>query len=106
MKKIKFFTEAWYFLQDHPLIGDGSSIEQCLNIDVVKVNPKTCQVDKNDNLNTETEVWLEFGFPEYKDKKFLPTAYFHDIRLDCGAETFEQVIVILANLVKKHYETK
>lgn len=103
-KKIKYFSEAWYFLQDHPLLEkNNATVEMALEIMVAKVNPKTGKVDKNDCKNTETEVWLEFGFPEY-DKKLKDWIYAHDIRLDCGAETFEQAIVILAKLVKKYYK--
>ena len=99
-KKIKYFTEAWWFLQDHKILEKrNTNVETCLDIFVTKVNPKTGKIDKDDTKNTETEVWLEFGFPE-KGTNY-PT---HDVRLDCGAETFEQAIVILANLVKKYYK--
>lgn len=32
-----------------------------LDISVVKVNPETEMIDEDNNLNTDTRVWLEFG---------------------------------------------
>ncbi|KKQ98992.1 MAG: hypothetical protein UT24_C0029G0004 [Candidatus Woesebacteria bacterium GW2011_GWB1_39_12] len=102
-KKIGYFTEAWWFIQDHPLMEKlHTGIMQCLDILVAKVNPATGHVDKDESKNTETEVWLEFGFPERDEilGQMVPT---HDIDLDCGAETFEESIVILANLIRSKY---
>lgn len=103
MKKTDFLS-SWLYLQDHPLIGDGADIMHCLDIEVVKINPKTKRVEDDDKLNTEVEIWLEWGFPKYKKGKLLPVAYTHDYNLDCGASTFEEAIIKLAALVRKHYE--
>ena len=77
--------------------------EECLDIYVTKVNPKTKRIDDNEKLNTKVEVWLECGkylFDEHR-KEYLPC---HDIDLDCGGDTFEEAIIKLANLVKKYYK--
>lgn len=94
------FYTAWNFLCNHKIYNDGglfgTRFLYCLDIDVVKVNPKTKAISKRESLNTETNVWLESGpyHPEHRN---------HDIRLDCGAETFEKAIIELVNLVLKHY---
>lgn len=103
-EKIKDFHEAWRFLNEHKAFSymGIQDFRRCLSIEVVKVNPKTKSIDDNQTLNSETNVWLECGDYEYDDiaKDLMPT---HDIRLDCGAKTFEQAIIKLANLVRKCY---
>ena len=116
MKKFKDFYEAWWFLNEHPAFIDWNVVTNkldnpnhfinfasCLCIEVVKVNPKTKRICKKDELNTLTQVWLECGGYEYDDN-FKEYIHCHDIRLDCGADNFEEAIVKLANLVKKHYD--
>ena len=75
---------------------------QCLDIEVAKINPQTREIDDNEVLNTEVEVWLECGPYEFNEDaaEFSPT---HDIDLDCGAPTFEKAIIELARLVKQKY---
>lgn len=93
------FYKAWKYLENHVIFKDQygwSQFKGCLDIDVVKVNPKTNSIDDNPELNTSTRVWLEAG--PYIEK--TPT---HDISLDCGAKTFEKAIIKLAKLVKKRY---
>lgn len=99
------FYEAYNYLKKHPIFTcypfDSeyyvSKLEDCIFIDVVKVNPETLSIDDNDNLNTKVQVWLEAG-------PYLKTGEkSHDYNLDCGADTFEEAIVMLANLVKEHY---
>ena len=105
MKEIKDFKEAWDFLNNHKIfwleIGTSEDyyinmFDECLTIAVVKVNPQTKEIDNNENLNTQTEVWLECGPFDENDT-------IHDIDLDCGADTFEQAIIKLSNLVLKKY---
>ena len=97
------FYEAWNYLYDHKMFkddSDGSHFLKCLDIDVVKVNPAKGSIDVNDNLNTQVEIWLECG-----ELEKLPHGWFgsHDVDLDCGGETFEEAIIKLSKLVKKHY---
>ena len=101
IEKFKYFPQAWWFLQDHPKLKDFG-VMQALDIFVTKVNPKTDEIDDDKNKNTETAVWLEFGFPEH-DEVLEMTVPAHDTDLDCGAPTFEEAIVILANLVNQKY---
>lgn len=101
------FYEAWHFLDDHPAFQDqygGSWFQESLYTMVVKVNPETEEIDDNEELNTATRVWLESGrYEEDEEQDYKGTV--HDIDLDCGAETFEQAIIKLANLVKENYGT-
>jgi len=117
MNKFKDFYNAWWFLNEHPLFTDWEQVKlmdgvdakycidflNCLCIDVVKVNPKSKRICNKDKLNTLTQVWLECGGIEWDDN-FDTYVHCHDIRLDCGADTFEEAIIKLANLVQKYYK--
>ena len=70
--------------------------EECLDIDVVKVNPLNKTIEDDKSLNTETNVWLECG-------QYSKYTRWHDMELDCGGVTFEEAIIELANLVQKNY---
>jgi hypothetical protein len=100
--------EAWYYLVNHPAFEhpeygpEFSTFPRDLDIDFVKVNPSTNIIDDDDSLNTKTEVWLEFG-PPWFDEESGKWYSSHDIELDCGGDTFEEAIIELARLVKKHY---
>ena len=83
------FYEAFEFLNHHP---KGKFIA-ALDIDVAMVNPVTKEIDPDPAKNTRLEVWLETG----------PEVGFHDMMLDCGAETFEEAIIELAKLVDTYY---
>jgi hypothetical protein len=112
------FVEAWYWLSDHPINKYETKTQTGhtltwdmgmyqLDIHVVRVNPKTKKIEDNDELNTETNVWLEFGrFTNYTAEfPDLPEKWerMHDPNLDTGGKTFEEAIINLARLVKKHY---
>lgn len=103
------FYDAWHFLYDHKIYKErGLTANLC--VDVVKVNPGTEEVDDNAEKNTAVRIWLESG-PwlnnsdlEADMKKFFPEGIGqHDLDLDCGAATFEEAIIKLANLVFKKY---
>lgn len=106
-KSIRFtdFYTAYNFLADHEMCKykikstnyKVSKFYNCLEIDVVKVNPINSMIENDDNRNTKTEVWLEFGAVLEED------VCEHDTRLDCGGDTFEEAIVELANLVDTYY---
>lgn len=93
--KYNNFYDAFNFLNEHPAFK-GKFQVGCLDIAVVKVNPETKAIDDNEDLNTEINVWLECGAVENG-------YYTHDINLDCGADTFENAIIKLAQLVLKEY---
>lgn len=89
------FYDAWIFLSEHPIFRN---LFECgLYTAVVKINPETRAVDDDPAKNTEVEVWLEHG--SYDDNY----QHTHDFNLDCGAPTFEEAIIKLAELVKVHY---
>jgi hypothetical protein len=130
-----FFT-AWHFLCKHPHFrfqGPGwDDIENihkkgftlALDIDVVKVDPKTRRIEDDTSKNTQTNIWLECGSwgdprsDDFKDQwefqkpdeelqKIYPHGIAsHDWELDCGGATFEEAIIKLANLVLEKYGKK
>jgi len=67
----------------------------CVDINFVSVVPILNKVSKFDIINTKTMVWLECG-------KYNVNYPEHDIRFDCGGDTYERAIVKLAKLVKKY----
>lgn len=85
-----------------------------LDIFYTKVDAQR-RVDKDKTKNTNVECWLEFGPIQYgyaysgtdtpMDEHDTTTIlhHIHDIRLDTGAPTFDEALVKLAKLVKKHY---
>ncbi len=101
---MKFYT-AWRYLNDHKKFMDKYGIEgffRALDIDVIMANPKTLAIDDDESKNTKVQVWLECG-PYYEmDINTGESGWEHDIRLDCGADTFEEAIIKLAKLVKKY----
>jgi hypothetical protein len=107
--KFTDFYEAWIFLWNHPIFDRRkgsckrpcscySMFEECLDIDVVKVNPRTNRIDDDKSKNTATRIWLECGPWLLEDK--LPS---HDPELNCGGATFEEAILTLANKVYAKY---
>ena len=121
------FHDSWHFLRKHSAFkakgtkakGYGSRFREALDIEVVRVNPKSNSIDDDKSKNTATRIWLECGQVEdpMSEKDDLQREFAcgqgsdsleygilsHDIRLDCGAKTFEKAIIKLAKLVKKHY---
>lgn len=55
------------------------------------------------HLNTKTQIWLEFGEAYLDIDEDTNVQFIHDYNLDCGADTFEEAIIELANLVDKYY---
>jgi len=100
------FYTAYQFLYTHPMFQEvinynndtynESRFQECLDIDVVKVNPETNNIDDDENKNTKVQIWIECG-------KFDKDCRWHNIELDCGAATFELAIIELANLVMEWY---
>lgn len=124
-RNIGDFYEAWWFLHGHPAFSpdDYWYFQRCLDIDVAKVDPVTRRIEGDIARNVHTEVWLECGRPYDRnapecveerrcwndggsDAPLSEADRFgasHDIDLDCGGDTFEQAIVVLANLVLQKY---
>jgi len=118
------FHTAWNWLRRHPAFcykGKLGADErfapqygflESLEIDIVKVDPKTNRIEDDSSWNTTTRVWLECGpWGDPKDHsswgdsesiswKGIPS---HDIDLDCGRKTFEEAIIKLAGLVFTKY---
>lgn len=93
---LNIFYGAWSYLNNHPMFKDEygySKFQDCLDMNVVKVNPLTGRIDSDKKLNTKVVVWLECG-------KYENGETYHNIDLDCGADTFEDAIIELARLVK------
>lgn len=99
-------VDAWEYLCEHRIFQktyEGYSFSvfktKCLDIAYVRVNPWTNAIDDDNSLNTKMQVWLECG--EYIQEE---NNGMHDIDLDCGGDTFEEAIVILANKVSAKYD--
>ena len=92
MKNTKF-KKAWDFLAEHSYFAMEKRnilfcFPSCLDIDVMTDK-------KGDFIALEAGDW---------DKEYKCST--HDIKLDCCGRTFEQAIIKLARLVKKHYGVK
>ena len=62
------------------------------------------RVNEDRSKNVFVECWLEFGpIKQVVEDGRLVLRHFHDVDLDCGAPTFDEALVKLARLVKKHY---
>lgn len=88
------FYESWRFLAEHKIFNDSFEYDR-LWTHVTKVNPETNTLDDNISKNIKVQVWLECFVGD--------DGQTHDIDLDCGGDTFEEAIIELAKLVKKHY---
>jgi len=98
------FYDSWNYLDNHSYFKDKYDIsyfQQSLDIEIVKVNPKTNSIDNNSSKNTKVRVWLECGCSFDKKNNFIAT---HDIKLDCGANTFEKAIIKLAKNIHKYID--
>ena len=90
------FYDAFRFLCTNRVFE--GAFGECLDVDVVKVDPITRCITGDESKDTHTEVWLEAGPPGC-----------HDFFLDCGGDSYEEAIIKLANLVMCKYgeaETK
>ena len=116
MKRFNDFYTAYNFLEKHKMVHPSypnypdltysKGFADSLYVAVVKVNPVNDTVEDDRKLNTKTQVWLEFGPVVEADEDLGLNQLFttvHDTRLDCGADTFEEAIIELANLVDKYY---
>lgn len=92
------FYESWRFLAEHKIFNDSFEYDR-LWIHPTKINPTTNELDDDITKNTKIQIWLEC-FP---DNSEMISGQFHDTDLDCGGDTFEEAIIQLAKLVKKHY---
>lgn len=115
MQRFNDFYDAFHFLKGHemckcrpylkgePFPYDVNYFDDCLDIFVAKVNPETLREEDDKSLNTKTQVWLEFGGASVDLDDNHKVQISHDWNLDCGADTFEEAIIQLANLVDKYY---
>jgi len=85
---------AWWELAD-TYDWNMSHIE----ITMMKVNPVTRKVEDDQHINTHIEYWVETG---QFNEEFM--AFEHDIRLDCGGDSYDEAIIKLLKLVRKFYK--
>jgi hypothetical protein len=85
-------------------LAEDRGVESRIEVWVAKVNPETGRMDDDDVLNTKAEIWLETGPWRWPSRSFdeyeVP---FHDHRLDCGGDTYEEAIVEMARKVHDLY---
>jgi hypothetical protein len=116
MEKFTDFYSAWKFLERHPMFQYDSSsmLDRCLEVEVVKVNPRSGRTERDQKKNTTTRVWLECGpyvvpqelTRDWEIKEFPHGVPSVDPDLACGAPTFEKSIIKLATSVFKKYGTR
>lgn len=105
------FYEAFYYLEEHkyfqhPQHDRLSVFTKNTDVMVVKVNPVTKEISDDDHINTETAVWLETGNSFINTNPMMGRIgemEMHDCLLDCGAPTYEEAIIKLANLLDETY---
>lgn len=121
--------EEIYWIEEHPLwhypieFADGKierlggGFQRCVHFDFVYVNPETECIEDDKELNTAFRIWVEAGgwFDLSKeDPDYHPApdegwnqhnkwSSSHDLRLDFGAPTMEQLLLELAQLVRFFY---
>lgn len=86
------------------------ALDEQLDIHYAQVD-ETGHVNKDESKNVNIECWLEFGPVEWGYDGYADASKgererllnYHDIDLDCGAPTFDEAIVELANLVLEKY---
>ena len=106
------FYEAWWWLQNHPKFYhpefNTPGFFETLDISVQKVDPETRRIEDDKSRNTRVEIWLEAGpyhviQGDEVDLYGDGVAHSHDYDLDCGGATYEEAILKMAKLVKKHH---
>lgn len=93
------FYAAWWWLNDNHQWAIHN-----ISMVPMKVHPKLKRVVNDKAKNTLVNYWLETG--PWENLEESGRVYSHDIRLDCGADTFEEAMINLADLVKNNYGQK
>lgn len=90
-----------YFIREFGL--EREAMDSNLDIFYTKVDERG-RVNDDKSKNVNIECWLEFGTIEQSvSDGVLHVKNYHDPVLDCGAPTFDEALVKLAKLVKRHY---
>lgn len=90
-----------YYLHEMSLYREALSSN--LAIFYAKVDDSKC-VNSDKSKNKHIRCWLEFGtMKQAVSDGVLHIQHGHDPRLDCGGATFDEALMKLARLVKKHY---
>jgi hypothetical protein len=111
------FYNAWHYLEAHPIywrlmhapedaskpahwrnVDDGWGVAFNVSMYVMRVHPETRKVTGDPALNTHTEIWLETGENGWPDN-----SSYHNYRIDCVADTYEEAIIRMARRVHSHY---
>lgn len=85
------------------------AINKTLDIYYTTVDNKHIR-NENEKLNVNIECWLEFGELKWHEnyEHYMPIDYpkmetYHNVELDCGAPTFDDALIKLANIVLKKF---
>ena len=93
--------EKSYFIREFGL--EREAMDCNLDIFYTKVDERR-RVNDDKSKNVNVECWLGFGTIEQSvSDGVLHMTHYHDPDLDCGAPTFDEALVKLAKLVKRHY---
>lgn len=84
--------DKYWWINNHPKFNSGCWIE----ITPHMVNPDSLEVSDFEEENTLLRLWVECGGYDEEGS-------FHDWRLDCGGNTWEEAVSSLYELVLKEY---
>lgn len=88
-------------------INDDTGITRGCYLYPVKCNPATQHIEDNEDLNTCTMTWYEFGpidlLPQDHGGAGTLCATYHDYELDGGSSTYENAIIEIALKIHKKY---
>lgn len=105
------FHTAYHWLENHPKF-QGQML-RLIDLEIVKVNPKTLKIDDDKKKNTKLLYWIEPSvFEKLKEDNpwyiDVSTTKYHpigDLDLYAEADSFEKIIIKLAKKIFKKYGT-
>lgn len=100
---VKFLQECVYLSK--PIFNSNSKIIDfidgsfsSIDIEPVKVNPRTHEVDDIKSLNTEIKIWIECGYYSISNK-----CWSHDVRFDGSGSSLDDAFIYLAKAIQIEY---
>lgn len=115
------FINAYYYLDEHPVFwgfkprpkDDERAVNHLMYLEhqygvsrVIDLRPVRCskdhRIEDDASLNTQTEIWYEFG-PVTLIPDDWGNTHWHDYLLDGTAPTYEEAVTEVARKVHEHY---
>lgn len=102
MRDLTHPHKAWVWVMQHPCLQFEGVIPPSIDVSPNMVCPETKMISDDHTENTHLEWWIECG-AYCIDTMFDDMVASHDVDLDCGADTMDEAIVKLAQLVLEKY---